>query len=393
MKTAPRLLFILAALLLAGPSASAETRRVTDDGSLRRALRDLEPGDVVEIAPGRYRGGLVLRDVSGKEKNRIVIRGSDKDDPPEFRGGGIEGWHLVDCNYVTLANMRVRGFRGNGINADDGGSFDTPSAGIVLEDLAVLETGPKGNHDGIKLSGLVDFAVRRCRIEGWGGSAIDMVGCHRGVIEDCHVEGKPGHTNHSGVQLKGGTSEVLVQTSFFKGVTHRSVNLGGSTGLRYFRPKAEGYEATKIVVAGNRFVGSQAPVAFVTARGGAFRYNTIYRPDKWVFRILQEQPTPKFDPCQRGVFEHNLVVTRRGFRINIGPNTKPDTFTFKNNLWHDAHGNRPRLPAKEAGGIYNIDPKLENAATPEMRPTAEDEALKTVGAHAWERKELGEVAW
>ena len=50
MKTAPRLLFILAALLLAGPSASAETQRVTDDGSLRRALRDLEAGDVVEIA-------------------------------------------------------------------------------------------------------------------------------------------------------------------------------------------------------------------------------------------------------------------------------------------------------------------------------------------------------
>ena len=44
----------------------------------------------------------------------------------------------------------------------------------------------KGNHDGIKLSGVQDVVIRNVVVEGWGteGSAIDFVGVHRALIEN-----------------------------------------------------------------------------------------------------------------------------------------------------------------------------------------------------------------
>mgnify|MGYP006193671343 CR=1 FL=1 len=35
-------------------------------------------------------------------------------------------------------------------------------------------------------------------------------------------------------------------------------------------------------------------VAFVGVDGATFRHNTIYRPTKWVLRILQESQEPRF---------------------------------------------------------------------------------------------------
>ena len=36
---------------------------------------------------------------------------------------------------------------------------------IVLEGLTVRRVGPRGNRDGIKLSGVTDFRVESCRVE------------------------------------------------------------------------------------------------------------------------------------------------------------------------------------------------------------------------------------
>lgn len=174
--------------------------------------------------------------------------------------GQSQAMHLANCSYITLRNLKVRGFAANGINIDDGGSYGTPAHNIVLENIIILETGPKGNHDALKMSGVDHFTVRKCRFEGWGGSGIDMVGCHHGIVEDCTFTGKEGFSQSNGVQLKGGTEDVLVQCCFFKNAGQRSVNLGGSTGLQFFRPKVQDYEARNITVAGNRFVGGMAPI-------------------------------------------------------------------------------------------------------------------------------------
>jgi hypothetical protein len=227
--------------------------------------------------------------------------------------------------------------------------------------------------------------VTNCTFVGWGGSAIDMVGCRDGVISDCRFVGKEGFSQSSGIQAKGGTERVRIAHSFFDRAGARAINLGGSTGLAFFRPQVGDYEARDLEVVHNRFVGSEAPVAFVTSIRCAVRQNTFYHPEKWVLRILQEQPVDRFVPCQQGIFESNLVVFDRRVQVfaNVGPNTQPETFVVRSNAWFCAEGDRrPALPVEETGGTYHVDPLLEQAGTAQMRATSPDPRLRCVGADA-----------
>ena len=328
--------------------------RVADSAAFRRAVQELTPGAVLSLAPGVYEGGVSLREVAGTEQAPITIQGADPNHPPVFKNGGT-ALHLSDCRYVTLRNIRVEGFPGNGINIDDGGSFETPAHHIILENVTILETGPKGNHDALKMSGVDYFTVRKCHFEAWGGSAIDMVGCHHGVVEDCTFIGRQGFSQDNAVQLKGGTEDVLVQCCLFRSAGLRSINLGGSTGLQFFRPKVNDYETRDVTIAGNRFERCMAPIAWVTADGGHVHHNTIILPDRWVLRILQETTDSQFQPCHGGVFEHNLVIydSRAQTFVNVGPRTAPETFVFRHNAWCDVEGRRrPTLPVAEEDGVY-----------------------------------------
>jgi hypothetical protein len=285
----------------------------------------------------------------------VVIQGAEPNAPPLFRGGAGHAFQLADCSHVILRNLQVEGFAGNGINIDDGGSFETPSHHITLDNVAILEIGPKGNHDALKMSGVDYFLIRHCHFEAWGGSAIDMVGCHHGVVEDCTFVGREGFSQDNAVQLKGGTADVLVQCCLFKNAGQRCINLGGSTGLQFFRPAVQGYEATDITVAGNRFEGSLSPVVWVTADGGRVHHNTIVLPEKWVLRILQETEDAQFAACHDGVFEDNLVFydSRVQVFVNVGARTAPETFVFRRNAWCDVEGaRRPSLPVAEQNGVY-----------------------------------------
>ncbi len=344
-------------VILSDSVAHAMEVRVADSQELLLATRNAEPGTVILLEPGEYAGGLYLQTLTGSEESPIVIKGVDPNNPPVFRGGG-QALHLANCRYVALKNLRVEGFPANGINIDDGGSYETPAHDIVLEDITILGVGPEGNHDALKMSGVDRFAVRRCRFEGWGGSGIDMVGCHNGVVEDCTFTGREGFSQSNGVQLKGGTANVLVHRCSFRDTGHRSINLGGSTGLQFFRPRVGDYEAKDITIAGNHFEGSSAAIAWVTSDGGRVHHNTIIRPETWVLRILQETDDPQFQPSHGGVFEHNLIVydSRVQVFVNVGLRTAPKTFQFRDNVWIDADGcRRPSLPVVEQNGTYLCD--------------------------------------
>ena len=358
---------------------------VANTAEFRQEIEGLAAGTTIILAPGIYRGGVYLSDLHGTAKSRIVIQGADANDPPVF-AEGTQAFHLADCSYVTLRNLKATGFPTNGINIDDGGAYETPAHHILIENVTIIDTGPTGNHDALKLSGLDWFTVRHCRFEGWGGSGIDMVGCHHGLIENCTFVGKDGFSQSNAVQLKGGTEDVLVQRSLFKHTGHRSINLGGSTGLPFFRPSVGNYEARNITIAGNRFVGSAAPMAWVTADGGHVHHNTVVLPETWVLRILQETEDSQFKPSHDGVFERNIVVYDSGVRtfVNVGPRTAPETFQFRRNAWLDLNGRgRPTLPTAEEGGVYLDDVDLDESALAEGIITLEGDMLEDMGAAAY----------
>ncbi len=367
------LLCLLAVTCCAPFVYGEQTIEVGDHAALQAAVRKATPGTHIRIRPGNYARGIYATDLKGTPDQPIVIEGADPDRPPLFEGGN-EAWHLSDCCHLTLRNIALRGQSGNGINIDDAGTMDTPTHHIRLERLHVTDVGPKGNCDAIKLTGLDDFLVDDCLIEGWGGQSVDLVGCHRGQIQRCTFRGKSGFSQHTGIQTKGGSCQIDIQRCLFWNVGDRAVNIGGSTGLQFFRPQGTLYEAKDIRVQGCVFVGSEAPLAFVGVDGAEVRYNTIYRPKKWVMRILQETTAKGFVPCRNGLFERNLIVYRLAevrSIANIGSHTEPDSFRLVDNLWYCEdwpEASRPALPVRETGGVYNVNPKLANPAAGQFVP-------------------------
>ncbi|MFH1715836.1 MAG: right-handed parallel beta-helix repeat-containing protein [Planctomycetota bacterium] len=371
----------------AKPDIGADEIIVRNTLELRRAITNAKPGTTIALEPGVYEGGIYLSGISGADKAPITIEAADPNDPPVFSGGG-QAMHLSDCNYIILRNLKVKGFPSNGINIDDGGSYETPAHHITLENLTILETGPKGNHDALKMSGVDHFVVRGCHFEGWGGSGIDMVGCHHGIVEDCTFVGREGFEQSNAVQLKGGTEYILVQTSLFRHAGQRSINLGGSTGLQFFRPEVGDYEARNITIAGNRFVGSVAPIAWVTADGGHVHHNTIVLPQKWILRILQETEDSKFKPCHAGIFENNLIIfdSRVDVFVNVGSGTAPETFVFRHNAWHDlSSGRKPSLPTAESDAIYQVNLDTGQDVLNDGRIRLSGEQLKDIGSEGYKR--------
>ncbi|WP_406693863.1 right-handed parallel beta-helix repeat-containing protein [Singulisphaera sp. Ch08] len=353
--------------------AGGRTVLATNTTELREALAEAKPGTTIRIAAGTYAGGLFSRTLQGEPGNPIVLTAADPEHPPVIDGGTV-ALHLSSPAYVEIRQLVITKSTGNGLSIDDGGSLDHPAHHLVLHGLVVREIGPKGNRDGIKLSGVDDFLVENCTIERWGsgGSGIDMVGCHRGKIVDCTFRYE-GNLEANGVQAKGGSRDILVQRSRFEHAGSRAVNVGGSTGLAYFRPKAPGYEAKDITVEDCTFLGSQTPIAFVGVDGALVRHNTIYCPSRWAFRILQENKEPGFVASRGGRFTDNIITYRSaemGDPVNIGPNTSPETFVMARNAWYSLDAparSRPKLTLEEVDGIYGTDPQFHDAANGDLR--------------------------
>ena len=375
--------------------ATPQTLTVSTAAAFRSAVANARPGTRIQLAAGTYPGGFAFSNLRGMPGHPIVLAGADPAQPPVLQGGA-NAIQLTDPSWVVIEDLVLTGATGNGLNIDDGGTADTPAQHITLRRLRVTDVGPQGNRDGIKLSGVVDFRVEGCTIERWGsaGSGIDMVGCHRGLIESNQFRHTPAaaSTGANGVQTKGGSSDVIVRRNRFEHAGARSVNVGGSTGLEFFRPAlmpgGNHAEARAIRVEGNTIIGSTAAIAFVGVDGAVVRFNTLYRPERWAIRILQENTAPGFVPCRDGVFTDNLVAFHSSQwssgGVNVGAQTSPETFQFARNGWYcidTPARSRPSLPTPETSGTYGQDPRFRDPTNGDLR-LQPDSPARAMGAEA-----------
>jgi hypothetical protein len=358
----------------ASAGSGGDGSAATPFSTLGSAAAVAAPGDAIRMLPGTYPGGNYLSDLQGTAEAPIWIGGVPGEDRPVIDASGQnEGLHLTRPRYLVVHDIEIHSAADNGVNTDDGGAFDDPEAArfVVFRGLSLHDVGPDGNHDCLKLSGLSDYWVldssfKRCG-GGQSGSGVDHVGCHRGLI----ARNTFTDTSANAIQTKGGTEDIEIRWNRFENAGDRSVNIGGSTGLAYFRPPLSptepNAEARDIRVVGNLIVGAEASLAFVGCVDCVAAHNTIIDPDRWVIRILQERlsdETYEFLAVQNGLWINNLISFDRSELstfVNIGPNTQEETFVFAGNLWY-AHDNpgasTPDLPAPETGGVIGEDPQL-----------------------------------
>ncbi len=317
--------------------------------NLSAAMQIALPGDTIQILESTIAGGLSFQNKSGLPNKAITIKG--KVGSKTIISGGGNSIQFSDCNHIILEDLICEFQTGNGMNIDDASSINTPSKHITIRNCIFRSISATGNNDLLKLSGLDSFMIENCSFENGspGGSGIDMVGCHYGEIHHCFFR-NPGD---NAIQAKGGSSHLRYYANQFFNAGNRTLNLGGSTGLQFFRPQNATSEASDIQVFSNYFEGSLAPIAFVGCRGVEVFHNTIVRPTKWAMRILQETVDPsRFLPCGENAFFNNIVVIESNVstEVNIGPNTDPNSFSFDHNLWYKINSTNwsgPALPTPD----------------------------------------------
>ncbi len=363
--------------------AEAQSITVSTATAFRNALKKLHPGDEIRLLPGVYDGEFAAANLHGTAEAPIRIRGILQEDPPVIRGGS-NGFYFCGASHLVLEDLVIEKAASNGINIDDAGDHARPSHHVTLKNILVREIGAQGNQDGIKLSGVDDFQIISCKVEGWGkgGQGMDLVGCHRGRIEKCRFDGRD--VGPIGFQSKGGSSEILVEECDFLRISERCAQIGGSTGLQFFRPKPEGFEARQVTIRECRFNRGAAAVSFVNVDGAVVERNVIYRPQRYVVRILQEQTATGFTPSRNGRFTENVVVWRndelKGGVAGAGPGTAPETFEFADNFWY--REDFPQLslpkgfPTSERGSVLGQDPKLIDPDQGDLRPLRSRESMR-----------------
>lgn len=328
--------------------------------TLQDAAKIATFGDTILMRKGIYTTSNYIANLKGTADKWITITALPNEEVL-FKGQST-AIQLSEPAYLRISNLSFEGQTANGVNIDDGGSYETPAHNIIIENCHWLSMNATGNNDMLKMSGVDNFLIRNCSFSNGsaGGSGIDLVGCHQGIIENCKFQNQGSNS----IQNKGGTSQITIQKNLFINGGLRTLNIGGSTGLEFFRPLGVNYEAKEIFVYSNIFIGSQAPIAFVGAINCEVVNNTIYKPSKWAVRILQENASSNFEKCANNVFINNIVYIDNAAAnptINIGSNTKPETFTFSNNLWFNQDNLNwigPNLPTQELNGMKNIDPKI-----------------------------------
>lgn len=332
-----------------------------DYTDLTTAISKVEPGDTLLLLSEKQKVNQYIKNIKGSPDKWITIT-SDAGNPAVFEGGST-AFQISDGAYLRISNITFLGQTANGLNIDDGGSYDSPSEFIIIENCSWLGMAATGNNDELKMSGVDNFEIRNCNFMNGaaGGSMIDMVGCHKGKI----YKNKFQNAGSNAIQAKGGTSEIDIYQNSFQNAGQRSINIGGSTGLQFFRPPDTKYEAKNIRVFTNQFLGSVAPIAFVGAINCSVVNNLLFMPERWLVRILQENNSDGFALCSNNIFANNICYfdnaanNERG--INIGPNTLPNTFDFSNNLWFNVDNrnwNGPNPAVNHNNTILNENPDL-----------------------------------
>ena len=154
---------IPAAILAAGASGSAgaEMLKAVPDQPLQAVLDHAQAGDVIELAPGEYRGAIRI-------DRSVVLSGRPG---AVLSGGGAGNVVTVRAPDVTIRGVTVRG-SGHDLQAMDSGVFLEKSA-----ERALIENNRfEGNLFGIYVHGATGSRVLRNIVEGVRGGRLQEAG-------------------------------------------------------------------------------------------------------------------------------------------------------------------------------------------------------------------------
>src|SRR6185436_19908144 len=122
------------ALLLFYTSLGARTLEVgpfREFTNLQQSAAAAQAGDTILLREGIYNGGDYIENLKGSSDAWITIRTATGEEV--IYRGGSQAFHLTDPAYLRIEGLIFEQQTGNGVNIDDGGTYDTPAHHVIIE--------------------------------------------------------------------------------------------------------------------------------------------------------------------------------------------------------------------------------------------------------------------
>ena len=378
-----RIALALVAMGLLAQSAAGTQHLVRAGDDWERIVPACKPGDEIVLLPGDHRP-VELRNLRGEPGKPITIR-SVAPHAPAVIVAEQEGIRLVQPRFVVIENVRIRGATLCGLNVEGRGEGNVAGepwpSNLIVRDVVIERVGPQGNRHGIRLSSLNRVDIERCRVEGWGGAAVEIVGCHDVTVTQSQFKGLPDHGQQCGIQMRAGSSNTRVEECRFEDAGTYAVLFGGRSQVEEFCPpiseaatNGSSFEARSANVERSLIIGASHAVGFFACSECLVRNCTIIRPRGSVLVIGHDHPDPRMGSARRSIFGANLVLWKPGDLQSLSivdPAVNVDSFVIEPNLWWspDVESQREKLGTLPGKAIWDQIWDLNPALDASFRPT------------------------
>ncbi len=132
---------LLLALALIGITAQA-AQLTANPANYRQQLKQLQPGDTLQLQPGTYRHGLSLHHLHGKPQQPIIIQAEDPQHPPRFVAAAKRNTiSLRNASHLIIRQLLLDGLNRPNIDAVKAESNGDYTHHITLQQLTIVNHG------------------------------------------------------------------------------------------------------------------------------------------------------------------------------------------------------------------------------------------------------------
>ncbi|MEQ6340766.1 MAG: hypothetical protein M3A44_03720 [Gammaproteobacteria bacterium] len=308
-------------------------------GNYRELLKGLKPGDTLLLAPGEYRQGLPVHNLSGEKESPIIISGPKSGPRPIFFASPERNTvSIVNASFVTIRNLELngQGLPVDGVKAEGHAEW---THHITLENLIIR--GHDNNQQTVGIS-------TKCPAWGW-------------VIRGNVISG-------AGTGMYLGNSDG--SDPFVDGLIERNV-IANTTGYnlqikhQQVRPEMPGIPTGKstTIIRHNVFIkeegGAKGPMARPNVLVGHWPLEGAGSEDMYLIygNFFYQNPDEALFQGEGNVALYsNLMVNAHGDAVNIQPhNDIPRAVSvFYNTVVATGSGIKVQTRADKQAGLQRV---------------------------------------
>nr|WP_246490910.1 hypothetical protein [Chitinivorax tropicus] len=309
--------------------ATAQAAQIkADPNTYLDRLRQLKPGDELQLAPGTYTKGLPILSLVGDAQRRIVISGAGPNKTRLVAQPFRNTVSIVDAAYVTIRNLLLdgQGMPADGIRAEGHAHW---AHHITIENVAIVNHGANQGYVGISTKCPAwGWVIRNNRIVGAGtgmylGNSDGRAPFVNGLIEENLIVGSLGYN----LQIKhqaprpslpdmptGDNVTIIRRNVLVKAVnSSRGKDARPSMLVGHWPLQGPG-QYDRYDIYGNLFYGNPSEALF-QGEGNLALYNNLFvNPTGDAINIQPHNDVPK----QVAVFHNTVLAMGNGINLRNG---------------------------------------------------------------------------